>query len=141
MQWYTGHIAILEQALAAAALRHQALAHNLANVNTPGYKALRVSFEDELARALDAQAGRDRRLPLARTDPGHLPGPAPAPPRAAAPHVWRDLTRSARADGNNVDLEAEMARVAANQIWYMALSRQIGDEFGRLRLAATEGRR
>ncbi|BDG59346.1 flagellar basal body rod protein FlgB [Caldinitratiruptor microaerophilus] len=141
MQVFTEHIGILERALGASALRQQALAQNLANVNTPGYKALRVTFEDALASALAAREGRETRLRLVTTDPRHIPAPTPAGPEAVAPVVWRDASHSARADGNNVDLEAEMARVAANQLWYWALSRQIGDEFGRLRLAVTEGRR
>lgn len=138
---FTEHIAILERALGASGLRQQALAQNLANVNTPGYKALRVTFEDALASALAAREGREARLRLVTTDPRHIPSPAPAGPGDVVPAVWRDPSHSARADGNNVDLEGEMARVAANQLWYWALSRLVGDEFGRLRLAVTEGRR
>src|SRR4029079_13125873 len=45
-------IGLLSQTLDAAALRHRVIAQNVANVNTPGYRRLEVSFEADLARAL-----------------------------------------------------------------------------------------
>ncbi|MGB4476084.1 MAG: flagellar basal body protein, partial [Bacillota bacterium] len=42
---------VLSKALQAASLRQEAIAQNLANVDTPGYKALGVSFEEQLSRA------------------------------------------------------------------------------------------
>lgn len=106
---------VLAAALGAAGLRQETLAHNIANVNTPGFKRLYVSFEDELRAAAD--------------------------PGAVAPQVHRDDITSGRADGNNVDLDREMALLAENQIRYAALARQMSGHFDRLRLAIWEGRR
>lgn len=143
MTLFPRQIDILARSLEAASLRQAALAHNVANVNTPGYKALAVSFEGALQQALEQPEVSPAPLALAATDARHIqvgPPPAPDPTRVQAA-VARDASRSARADGNNVDVEAEMARMAGNQMWYAALSRQVSDEFQRLRLAITEGRR
>lgn len=144
MALFPRQIGVLQRGLEAASLRQAVLAHNLANVNTPGYRAQAVRFEDALQQALDqAERPPGPGLAMKVTHERHFqvpPVPVPDPAQVQAA-VVRDATRAARADGNNVDVDAEMARVAANQIWYSALSRQISDEFLRLRLAITEGRR
>jgi len=109
---------VVEQALNAASLRKQVLAHNLANAMTPGFKRSRVDFETELARALAAGQSPDQVRPV----------------------VVQETDSIGRSDGNNVDVEAESVKMAANQIWYSALTRQISDHFNRLRLVITDGR-
>ena len=42
-------INLLEKALAGSSLRHKVISNNIANINTPGYKRMEVSFEEELA--------------------------------------------------------------------------------------------
>lgn len=112
-------LALLGRALSAAALRQAAIAHNLANIATPGFKRYRVEFEAELAQAL-AAGGTGLEV---------------------APAVVREEATAGRPDGNNVDLELEMVRLAENQIWHAALVRQVSDHLARLRLAVFEGRR
>lgn len=131
-------LGVLNSALAASSLRHTVLANNIANVNTPGYQARRVAFEERLASAL---AQQERRAPLARSHPRHVAGLTPPPAWSVQPDVIREQGRAVRADGNNVDIEREMALLAANQIWYGSLTRQVQDHFQRLRVAITEGRR
>ncbi|HWQ62626.1 MAG TPA: flagellar basal body rod protein FlgB, partial [Negativicutes bacterium] len=101
---------VLEQALGAAALRHKVIANNIANVNTPGFKKSDVVFEDKLAAAMTGKP-----LPMARTHAGHLPG---RQGDAFTPAVVTDTTTSLRTDGNNVDIDAEMANVAKNTLYY-----------------------
>jgi len=144
----------LERALDGATLRHEALANNIANVNTPGFKRSDVGFSGRLDGAL-AEGDRPG-LSLLRA--GAQGGPAgPRAPRgpgaggagdagAAAtdewgPRVVTDAQTSARTDGNNVDIEVEMAEMSENSVWYQALLRQVSEKFSRLRLVATEGRR
>jgi flagellar basal-body rod protein FlgB len=110
---------ILERGIQAATLRQQALAHNVANVNTPGFKRVRVDFEAELARAL-----KERR-----------------DPDTVKPTVVVETQSIGRPDGNNVDIELEMTQMAENQIWYAALVRQLNDQFNRLRMVIHDGRR
>lgn len=130
----------LEQGLAASSARHATLANNVANVNTPGFKRSYVEFETLLQDALSAGAGNG--LAGRTTDPRHIPigtGSHGAVPRIA-PIVREAQDREARMDGNNVNMEVEMANLATNQLWYGALTRQISDQFARLRLAI-DGRR
>lgn len=137
---FSNHLAILQRSLEAAGLRQAAAAQNLANVNTPGYKALRVEFEQHLAAALKAGSTTPG-LTLKVTHERHRPAGGAGTAAGIQPQLVRDTTRSDRVDGNNVDVEAEMARLAANEVWYGALLRQLNDELTRLRLAITEGRR
>ncbi len=110
---------LLVRALAVADLRHRVLANNIANAETPGFKASRVEFESLLQAAV--AGGSD--------------------PAAVAPQVVQDAGLSLTPDGNNVDIDTEMAALAGNQLWYAALTRSLGDQFGRLRAAISEGRR
>ncbi|HYF93963.1 MAG TPA: flagellar basal body rod protein FlgB [Symbiobacteriaceae bacterium] len=110
---------ILERGLEAASLRQRILAHNVANVATPGFKRSRVEFEDQLAVAL--AEGQD--------------------PDAVVPRVEVDKDSEGRPDGNNVDIELEMTRMAENQIFYAALTRELSNQFERLRMAINDGRR
>lgn len=110
---------MLESSLQAASLRHQATAHNIANVNTPGFKRARVEFEQHLAEAI--RRGQD--------------------PTSIRATVVRTVDTQGRPDGNNVDVEAEMTLMAENQIWHAALTRQVSDHFARLRMVIHDGRR
>ncbi len=131
-------VSVVRRALDAGSMRHQAISHNLANANTPGYKRLEVRFEDDLRRAL-ADRGRQP-VPLVLTHPRHLGTPS-ADPGGVAPRVLRDTASAERADGNNVTLEAEMIRLAENQLWYDALARQISRRFLQWQSVIFEGRR
>lgn len=110
---------IAEKALEAASTRQRVLAHNIANVGTPGFKRSRVDFEAQLAQAIAS-------------------GESPDEVKVA---VVEELDSIGRPDGNNVDIEAESVKMAENQIWYSALTRQISDHFARLRMVIHEGRR
>ncbi len=96
----TVHVA-LERAIQASGLRHEALAENIANVNTPGYRRKDVDFH----AALQA------------TMPGGSPSIAAAPLSAAV-----DSASPVRADGNSVDMDAEAANLAQNALEYEALA-------------------
>jgi flagellar basal-body rod protein FlgB len=103
------------RALDAYALRHQTISNNLANINTPGYKRQEVSFEDQLAGAL--QAGSNPAGGAAHTV------------SQVTPSVTTIRNTSARADGNNVDLESENIDLAVNTLRFEALSQQVGGYF------------
>lgn len=128
--------ASLEGALQAAALRQRAIAHNLANVETPGYRRFEVVYEEALAQRHRQEQGRV--LPLARTHPHHLRGPVRPP---VAPTLVRDGTSVVRNDRSNVDLEREMTALAKNVLFYQALTRVMASRMGALRAAISEGRR
>jgi len=131
----TSGISHLDWALHVAGLRHQAVAHNLSNLSTPGYKRLAVTFDGALS-----SAARNL-LPVATTHPGHVrPGSGSAP---SLPQTWLQpvTSTSARPDGNNVDLEHELATLSENTLHHQALLRQLNQRLAALRLAVTEGRK
>ncbi len=96
----TVHIA-LERAIQGSSIRHEALAQNLANINTPGYRRRDVDFHSALQAAM----------------PGGKDAVASAPIAAQV-----DSSSPMRADGNSVDVDAEAANLAQNALEYEALA-------------------
>lgn len=131
----------LEQSVQAATLRHQVIANNIANVNVPGFQASQVSFEEQLKAALAGDKPAEFELQGLTADERHIPFGGEAVATPVQPVVEPNLTGVMRQDGNNVDLETEMAKLAANQLWYQSLVRSMSDEFSRLRTVINDGRR
>ncbi len=118
----------------ASALRQRVHAHNLSNVNTPQFKRSYVQFEEILKHA--AVTGKRN---FAVTSPGHIASRGGG--GVGDTRVVRDNATSMRSDGNNVDVDKEMAQLAINQLYYNALSQQLNDRLGVLRYVINEGRR
>ncbi|RKY65284.1 MAG: flagellar basal body rod protein FlgB [Candidatus Latescibacterota bacterium] len=97
-------IPILTKALDAYTLRQRAIADNIANSETPGFRRREVRFEEELRRAL-GEGIRGR-----RTDPRHIP--------IGRPKVEEVRPRLVRA--NDVDVELEMVRLTKNYLKYIS---------------------
>lgn len=103
-----------EKALDLRVQRQQMIASNIANADTPNYKARDIDFR----AAMDAvQGGRTQSGGLARTAAGHLLGAAGA--AAGAPLLYRS-TVQASIDGNTVDMDVERAQFADNALRYEA---------------------
>lgn len=127
---FGGNYPLLKRALHACALRHEAIAHNIANVNTPGYRRVDVSFEQFL-RAVQQNS-------LRTSHPAHYP----APPRLLPnPQPTIDSDAPMRPDGNTVDIEHEMAQLAENQIRFQTLSQLVGGRYQSLKTVITGGGR
>lgn len=105
---------ILTQVMKAASLRHEVISQNIANVNTPGYKRLAVSFEDEMAQALKVSSG-------------------------GAPPVVRPRIVEApgleRVDGNTVDIDKEMGDLARNALLFEAAAQIVTSRISSYRSA------
>ena len=89
----------LERAIEGAGKRHEALAANIANANTPGYQRLEVDFHSALASAMDR--GDETPSALERLSF------KPAKDQAAG---------VTRADGSTVDIDTEAAQLAVNAL-------------------------
>lgn len=124
---------ILEKALASSALRQKIISNNIANVNTPGFKKSEVLFEDTLQAAMN-----QTKLPLTRTHGNHLT--AVNSSDNLNPSVVVDNTTSMRLDGNNVDIDKEMASLAKNSIYYNSVAQQLGKQYNLLLSAIKEGK-
>lgn len=105
-----------QTALNLRAYRQQVLASNIANTDTPGFKARDIDFKSALQDALNGKAGGGG-VQLARTNAGHLPGQAMSATNGAL--LYRTETQSA-VDGNTVNMDIERGQFAENTVQYEA---------------------
>jgi flagellar basal-body rod protein FlgB len=108
---------LLQRVLDAASLRHRVIAHNLANVNTPGFRRQEVRFSDRLAQAIasgDAEATGTARIEVR---------PARDP--------------SLRPDGSNVSLEREVGDLMKNALVYQTVTQLLSARVAAYRAAIT----
>lgn len=103
-----------EQALGLRAQRQQVLAGNIANADTPHFKARDFDFASTLKEALAGRNVGD--LQLATTASGHINGAASGGP---ARLMYRTETQSS-VDGNTVDMDIERSQFAENSVYYEA---------------------
>lgn len=95
--------------------RHQLLSENLANADTPHYKARDFDFATALEEAQQGQGGQ---LPLATTNQSHIGnGGSNSGPQADA--LYR-VPNSPSLDGNTVETQVEQAKFAENAVKYRA---------------------
>ena len=104
----------LERALSGSAMRQEAIASNLANINTPGYRRQDVDFQTAL------QAAWDQGKPS-------VAGVRPA--------IEVDQSAVVRQDGNSVDVDVEAAAQAKNGLQYEAVAQVMKSRLSILRSA------
>ncbi len=132
---FDSDIGLLGRVLDMQLQRQNIVASNMANLKTPGYKALKLSFEDELQAAL----GLDAKGKMTLTDQQHMPmafdaqGFGPEWHKAFKPRVIHGEDR--------VDLDKEMATMAKTSLHYSALSSVIRHKFEGLKQIITEGQK
>jgi len=127
---------LLQKGLSASWQRNAVIRHNIANVETPGFKASVLEFESLFAKALREDVG----FVGTRTHEGHRFLGTHTDIMTLQPSVTQSRTLSMRMDGNNVDIENENVRLAQNSIYYNTLMEKMNSEIRRLRLAISEGR-
>lgn len=113
--------ALLSMALDAATLRQQAIAQNIANANTPGYRRMAVTFESQLNALTDAN--------------GHVRQPA-----AHEASGMRPVMAFADGDGK-VALDTEVAHLSETVLHHQALLKALNKHFALLSTAISEGKR
>lgn len=133
MALFSGVFGLLEKAMDASTLRQKVLAGNIANVDTPHYKRQDVQFETILQKAMADQ----RKFKAYRTDPRHIPFGGV---RELVPQIVTQSTTLFNHNGNNVDLDLEMAELAKTQIKYQALVDRANGHFKKLNMVINEGR-
>ena len=125
-------IDVLAQNLDLRARNHNHIAANIANVETPDYTPSRLEFEQELRSAITARRPGGQTV----THERHiaLKGQTTGIERVRGTVVGTSSPSVGR-DGNRVDIEAEMSRMAENQILYNASVQLIAKKFDGLRQA------
>ncbi|MFZ6646138.1 flagellar basal body rod protein FlgB [Undibacterium sp. TJN25] len=115
---------LLSLALDASTLRHQAIAQNIANVNTPGYQAMGVSFESRLSEARrDLEQGQSVSLDDLTT---YRPTLEPAEENFST--------------GGAVTLEMELAKLSENTLHHQAVLKALTRHFSIINSAINEGK-
>ena len=126
MKVFADSLQHLERVLDHGRARQAVLSSNVANVDTPNYRAQdleKPSFDDQLS------------LAMTKTTPGHLDGDA----ASRGPEVQADDDQAPRVDGNTVSLERQMAKLEQNRVRYGAASAIVSRRLALLRYAATDG--
>ena len=127
-------ITTLQKTLNIGSLRHKVLTSNIANIDTPNYKAFEVVMEDALRRD-HRTAGS---VELVRTHPEHLAGrhssSSSVKVKKADPPAL-----NLRADGNTVDLDRTMGELAENTLLYRTAAQMIKKKFQGLKNAIQGG--
>ncbi|HTU90978.1 MAG TPA: flagellar basal body rod protein FlgB [Gemmataceae bacterium] len=108
---------LLIRLLDVASTRHQLISQNLANVNTPGYRQLEVSFEDAFSRALGK-----------RGETGAL---------SVSPRIVEGQENPPRQDGNTVDLDKEVGNLNKNSIMFNTAMQMLMSRINMMRSAIT----
>jgi flagellar basal-body rod protein FlgB len=131
------YLGIHPEALKLQSRRMEVLADNLANVDTPNFKARDIDFQAALAAATgEAQSGGPAVAPVAltTTDPQQI-GSGPA--TADAPQLKYRVPLAPSLDGNTVDSELEQAAFAENTVRYQATLTFISTSLRNLMTAIT----
>jgi flagellar basal-body rod protein FlgB len=109
-------------------MRQEIISSNVANADTPGYKAKRIEFEKALARALDV----DGQMGMTVEDEKHF-DVGNGGFENLQPELIEDPNGIVSEDGNTVDREKEMARMAENKVMYDALVQLMNKKLGMMK--------
>jgi flagellar basal-body rod protein FlgB len=139
---------LLERAIDVRTRRNTVISANIANVDTPGFRAKDINFREVMAKYMGEKTSA---LSIAQTHPTHLSSP---------PHTSLEVTDSrhfsteamtsedagipvatSEEDGipNNVDLDQEMAKLSVNNLEYQVAVQALIKQIEGLRTAITEG--
>ncbi|MBM7659369.1 flagellar basal-body rod protein FlgB [Bacillus mesophilus] len=129
MKLFGGTINTLESSLKYSTIKQNAIAQNIANVDTPNYKAKEVlkPFQHELKTAMQAQ----------RTDARHFNF---SNSQNSSGMVVTRASSQYNHNGNSVDIDKEMSELAENQIYYNALIDRINGKFNSLKTVISGGK-
>lgn len=116
---------LLKNALNAASLRQETISSNISNVNTDNYKVGQVQFEALLNQANNSfKMKQTNELHIGFDDLSQI-----------GPVVTKRTDTAVKENGNNVDIDMEMANQAQNSLYYNALVTQLNAKYGLLNTA------
>jgi len=127
-------ISLLERSLNLRSLQHRVLASNIANMDTPNYKAVELAVAEEMSKKQGSASG----IQLVQTQHGHIPLKHNPSDRIKL-KTARPPEFSLRGDGNTVDLDRTMGRLAENTLLYKTAAQIISQKFSGLKNAIKGG--
>jgi len=122
-------LSVYSQAMNLRTQRHQVLASNIANADTPNYKARDFSFEKAMQSAMAGHVSGG--ITLATTSGNHLKGDGGG---AQVALQYRSPSQSA-VDGNTVDMDVERSQITENSVQYQILTQLISEKIKGVRSA------
>jgi len=114
----TGIVELLQAGLKAEAMRQQATANNVANIQTPGYRRLDVQFEKLLAKAIESGGEVDA--------------------EEIEPLLYHPMNTAVNPNGNDVNLENEIGEMVKNSLRYKAFVRLMNKKIGQMEQAMND---
>ena len=132
-RFFNSQIGGLTKAMDLSQRRNEIIASNIANADTPGYRAGDLDFSGELEKAFGAANGSS----LAKTNQGHMDLSS----ESGSAHIVEDYSGATKADGNNVDIDIQMGQLAQNAGRYTSAATLILKQLVILKLAIREGAR
>jgi flagellar basal-body rod protein FlgB len=113
----TGNVTdLLTAGIEAESLRQKAIANNIANLETPGYRRIDVKFEELLAKALESSSELK--------DISEI-----------EPQIYQPKQTPVKANGNDVSFETEVGEMVKNTLRHKAYIRLLGKELKQIELA------
>jgi flagellar basal-body rod protein FlgB len=116
---------LVRKALDVSSLRQRTISSNIANINTPGFKVNKVEFEEYLKNETD-------RISMKKTHDQQF---GVGENGDAQVTIEKRQTTSLNENGNNVDIDVEMAELAANEIYYSTLIQILNGKYSKLNSA------
>ena len=113
-------IDFLEAGIRVESLRQKAIASNIANLKTPGYRRIGVKFEALLARALDSSGAAD----LSEIEA----------------QIHQLNTTPVKSNGNDVNLEVEVGEMVKNTLHHKVYIRALHKKYRQMELAMNTGK-
>jgi flagellar basal-body rod protein FlgB len=129
MKLFSNTINSLETALSQSTAKQKVISNNIANVDTPNYKAQEVRFNTALSNEM-------QKLQATKTNTKHIEfGGSDTSSFRIASRNNTDYQHN----GNNVDIDQEMTEMAKNQIQYNALIERLSGKFNSLKTVIKGG--
>ncbi|MBI9110942.1 flagellar basal body rod protein FlgB [Maridesulfovibrio ferrireducens] len=132
---FEGNVALTGKVLDLRLQRQNLVASNLANVNTPGYKAKTLEFEDSLQKAI----GKDARGKMTKTSKMHIPATFDA--NKFSGRTLSNFEPRVIHGENPVDIDKEMVTMAKNTLAYNALTQIVSKSFQGMQKIIQDGAR
>ncbi|WAA10708.1 flagellar basal body rod protein FlgB [Fervidibacillus albus] len=119
MNLFSSTISLLESSLDYSAVKQKVISNNIANVDTPNYKAKEVEFQavldEEMAKTFEGNVTNEKHIPISPSNSNSIV--------ITTPNVQYNH------NGNSVDMDLEMVKLAENQIYYNAIVERLNGKF------------
>lgn len=113
--------------------RENIISSNIANIDTPGYTPMDISFDEQLKEVLE----KDDEIKMEATDKAHITDEINI--NEIEGELFFDPHSSPNNDRNSVDLDQEMSKLSINTILYNAQVTVLNKKLALLKYAATDG--